>query len=51
VQVALGSEFADQTGHFYHNGREMKAAEYAHDHAVQQKLWEVSAQLTGLSNL
>ncbi|HEX2696177.1 MAG TPA: SDR family NAD(P)-dependent oxidoreductase [Anaerolineales bacterium] len=48
VKVALGDAFANRTGKFFSNGKEVKASEYAHDRDVQKKLWDVSAKLVGL---
>jgi NAD(P)-dependent dehydrogenase (short-subunit alcohol dehydrogenase family) len=50
VRLASASEFAGRSGRFYHNGTEIIANEYARDPNVQRRLWEVSAELTKLSN-
>ncbi len=49
VQVAIAPEFAKTTGKFLHDGKEIEAPAYAHDRAVQQRLWEVSEALTQLT--
>jgi hypothetical protein len=37
------------SGKFLHHGKEIEAPAYAHDRAVQPKLWEVSEQLIQLA--
>ncbi len=49
VTLAYAPEYAGQTGRFYHKGQAITAAAYAYDLNIQRQLWEVSAQLTGLS--
>lgn len=46
--VALGEQFANQTGKFFSNGKEIQASEYAHDRDVQKRLWDISEKLVGL---
>ena len=48
VTVALGDQFANQTGKFFSGGKEIQASDYAHDDATQKKLWDVSEKLVGL---
>jgi NAD(P)-dependent dehydrogenase (short-subunit alcohol dehydrogenase family) len=49
LQAATGPEFANTTGKFLHNGKEIEAPAYAHDRTAQQRLWEMSEQLTQLT--
>lgn len=49
LQAATAPEFANITGKFLHNGKEIEAPAYAHDRTAQQRLWEVSEQLTQLA--
>lgn len=48
LHVATAPELAGVTGKYFDNCREKKAAKAAFDMAVAQRLWKVSAQLTGL---
>jgi NAD(P)-dependent dehydrogenase (short-subunit alcohol dehydrogenase family) len=48
ADVATSPDYASETGRFYHRGKEMNAAEYAHDQQVQDRLWKLSAELVGL---
>lgn len=50
LQAATAPEFEKTTGKFLHTGKEIDAPAYAHDRSVQQRLWEISEQLTGLSS-
>jgi NAD(P)-dependent dehydrogenase (short-subunit alcohol dehydrogenase family) len=49
LRVATDPEFASTSGKFLHHGKEIEAAAYAHDRTAQQRLWEVSEQLTQLA--
>ncbi len=49
LQTAIAPEFEKMTGKFLHNGREIDAPAYAHDRDAQQRLWEISDRLTGLT--
>ena len=49
LQAATGHELEKTTGKFLHHGRQIEAAAYAHDRTAQQRLWEISEQLTGLA--
>ena len=49
LQAALAPEFENTTGKFLHHGKEIEAPAYAHDRDAQQRLWEISEQLTGLA--
>jgi NAD(P)-dependent dehydrogenase (short-subunit alcohol dehydrogenase family) len=49
LQAATAPEFANVSGKFLHNGKEIEAPAYARDRTAQQKLWEVSEQLTQLA--
>jgi hypothetical protein len=48
IAVALADQFANQTGKFFSQGKEIQASEYAHDGVTQKKLWDVSEKLVGL---
>lgn len=48
LQAATAPEFANISGKFLHNGKEIEAPTYAGDHNAQQRLWEVSEQLSQL---
>jgi NAD(P)-dependent dehydrogenase (short-subunit alcohol dehydrogenase family) len=50
VRLAYALEYAGQTGRFYRNGKPITAHAYAYDQDIQRRLWNVSAQLVGLSN-
>jgi len=45
IAVALGDQFANETGKFFSNEKEMKASEYAHDREIQKQLWDVGEKL------
>jgi NAD(P)-dependent dehydrogenase (short-subunit alcohol dehydrogenase family) len=49
LQAATAPEWGTSTGRFLHNGKAIEAPAYAHDRAAQQRLWELSEQLTGLA--
>jgi NAD(P)-dependent dehydrogenase (short-subunit alcohol dehydrogenase family) len=49
VRLAILPEFEKVNGKFLHKGEEIKAPEYAYDHAAQKKLWDISLELAGLS--
>lgn len=49
LQAAIAPEFEKTTGKFLHNGKEIDVPSYAHDRDAQQRLWEISEQLTGLA--
>jgi NAD(P)-dependent dehydrogenase (short-subunit alcohol dehydrogenase family) len=49
LQAAVAPEFEKTTGKFLHNGKEIEAPAFAHDRDAQQRLWEISEQLTGLA--
>ena len=49
TQTAVATEFQKTTGKFLHNGKEIEASAYAHDRSAQQRLWELSEQLTALA--
>jgi len=49
IRVALDPEFEKVTGRFFHKAKEIEPAAYAHDHTAQQRLWEVSSNLTGIT--
>jgi len=47
VRVAILPEFETVNGKFLHKAKEIKPPAYALDRAAQQKLWELSTELTG----
>jgi NAD(P)-dependent dehydrogenase (short-subunit alcohol dehydrogenase family) len=49
LQTAVGPEWERTTGKFLHKGKEIEAPAYAHDRTAQQRLWEMSERLTGLT--
>lgn len=46
ARLATSPEFESTSGKFLHNGKEIQAAEYALNPAIQSKLWTVSEELT-----
>ena len=46
VKLATSPEFENTTGKFWHKEKEIQAAEYAFNPAIQSKLWTVSEELT-----
>ena len=49
VRVATAPEFAGESGHFYRDGKKIKADAFALDPENQRRLWQVSAELTKLN--
>lgn len=49
VRAALAPEFEKTTGTFLHDGEEIEPSAYALDREAQQRLWEISERLTGLT--
>jgi len=49
IRVALDPEFEKVTGRFFHKSKEIEPAAYAHDRTAQQRLWEISSNLTGIT--
>lgn len=49
VRLATAPEFEGTTGKFLHDGKEIEAPAYAYDRTAQQRLWELSEDLTRLS--
>lgn len=49
VRLAILPEFADLNGKLMHKGKEIKPAPYALNEQVQKHLWQVSLELTGLT--
>ena len=49
IRVALDPEFEKVTGRFFHKAKEIEPAAYAHDRTAQQRLWEISSNLTGIT--
>jgi NAD(P)-dependent dehydrogenase (short-subunit alcohol dehydrogenase family) len=50
VQMALAPEFEKPTGRFFYRGRAIEAPAYAYDREAQQRLWDISEELTELSS-
>jgi NAD(P)-dependent dehydrogenase (short-subunit alcohol dehydrogenase family) len=46
ARLATSPDFENITGKFFHNGQEIEPDTYALDQNIQQKLWEISEQLT-----
>ncbi len=46
VQPAIAPAYEQMSGRFLHRGKEIEAPTYAHDHEVQQQLWDISEGLT-----
>ena len=46
--LVLDERYSSATGQFFHRGRAIDPPPYTRDPDVQRRLWEVSAQLTGL---
>ena len=50
-RIAIDSEYAGTSGTFYKfNGDIIKSSDYSYDTEIQDKLWEISAQLAGKAN-
>lgn len=49
AQTVLGPDLEKTTGKFLQDGEEIEAPAHAHDSTIQQRLWELSEQLTGLA--
>jgi NAD(P)-dependent dehydrogenase (short-subunit alcohol dehydrogenase family) len=49
VVQAVASEFEKNTGRVLEDGNELDVPAYARDRDAQQRLWEISEQLTGLA--
>ena len=49
IQVATAPDFESTTGKFFHRDKEIQMDPYAYDRETQQRLWEMSEQLTGLA--
>jgi NAD(P)-dependent dehydrogenase (short-subunit alcohol dehydrogenase family) len=49
LRVAMDPEFEKVTGRFFHKAKEIEPAAYAHDRTAQQRLWEISSNLTGIA--
>jgi NAD(P)-dependent dehydrogenase (short-subunit alcohol dehydrogenase family) len=49
VQATVSPEFGKTTGKFLEDGKEIDVPVYAQDRTAQQRLWEISEQLTGLA--
>ena len=50
IEAATAPEFQTINGKLLHNGKEMEVPAYAHDRGVQQRLWNISEALTGVSS-
>ena len=49
VYLATSSEVEGVTGKYFYKCREVSSSEASHDEAVARRLWQVSAEMTGLS--
>ena len=49
IAWALDPEFEKVTGRFFYKAKEIEPAAYAHDRTAQQRLWEISSNLTGIT--
>jgi NAD(P)-dependent dehydrogenase (short-subunit alcohol dehydrogenase family) len=49
VRLAADPDVAGETGTYYRGLRRMAPAPHARDEALQERLWRVSAQLTGVT--
>jgi NAD(P)-dependent dehydrogenase (short-subunit alcohol dehydrogenase family) len=49
VYLATSPEIEDVTGKYFYKCREVSSSEASHDEAVARRLWQVSAEMTGLS--
>jgi NAD(P)-dependent dehydrogenase (short-subunit alcohol dehydrogenase family) len=49
LQVATDPSLADYTGEYFVNGKPQAPNPIVHDQAISEKLWKLSAQLTGLT--
>jgi len=50
LQAAIAPGFETTTGRFLYRGKEIEAPAYAYDRNAQQRLWEISEALTGLTS-
>jgi NAD(P)-dependent dehydrogenase (short-subunit alcohol dehydrogenase family) len=51
LRVALEPEFGKVTGRFLHKAKELEAPAYARDRQAQNRLWEISSKLAGVSDV
>ena len=51
IRVALDPEFEKVTGRFLHKAKEIEAPAYARDRQAQKRLWEISSNLAGVSDV
>lgn len=50
TSLAVDPSYQNSNGKFYKfNGKEIKSSKYSEDKNIQEKLWDISANLTGLS--
>jgi NAD(P)-dependent dehydrogenase (short-subunit alcohol dehydrogenase family) len=49
VRLAADADVAGETGTYYRSLRRMEPAPHARDEVLQERLWRVSAQLTGVA--
>jgi NAD(P)-dependent dehydrogenase (short-subunit alcohol dehydrogenase family) len=49
LPLAISPEFDGVSGRFLHRGREIRSASFTHDTVMQDRLWQLSEELTGLS--
>jgi NAD(P)-dependent dehydrogenase (short-subunit alcohol dehydrogenase family) len=48
ARLATGAESPSLTGELVHHGKTMKVAPHTRDDAAQDRLWQISAQITGI---
>lgn len=51
IRVATDPEFEKVTGRFLHKAKEIEAAAYAHNRQAQERLWEISSNLVGTTEV
>jgi NAD(P)-dependent dehydrogenase (short-subunit alcohol dehydrogenase family) len=49
LPLAISPELNGVSGRFLHRGREIRSARFTHDVAMQDRLWQLSAELSGLT--
>ena len=49
IHLASSPEVAGVTGAYFANGRPKRSAQASYDRDLARRLWEVSAELTGVS--
>lgn len=51
IRVAMDPEFENVTGRFFYKAKEIEAPAFAHDSEAQKRLWEISSDLVGVSEV